>query len=110
MADPIIELREVQKSYKLGATVVNAIRGLSLALHRGEFTALVGASGCSYEEAAKMCGCPIGTVKSRVSRARSRLAEILDGAVVPRDAMRPSAAMADIFLQCGRAGGVALAA
>ncbi|MET3662732.1 sigma-70 family RNA polymerase sigma factor [Aquamicrobium ahrensii] len=38
---------------------------------------LIGASGFSYEEAAEICGCAIGTIKSRVSRARSRLQEIL---------------------------------
>jgi len=38
---------------------------------------LVGASGFSYEEAAKICGCAVGTIKSRVNRARSRLAVIL---------------------------------
>jgi RNA polymerase sigma-70 factor, ECF subfamily len=35
---------------------------------------LVGASGFSYEEAAAICGCAVGTVKSRVNRARNRLA------------------------------------
>ena len=38
---------------------------------------LIGASGFSYEEAAEICGCAIGTIKSRVSRARTRLQEIL---------------------------------
>lgn len=38
---------------------------------------LIGASGLSYEEAASICGCAIGTMKSRVNRARNRLAEIL---------------------------------
>ena len=38
---------------------------------------LVGASGFSYEEAAKISGAAIGTVKSRVSRARSRLVVLL---------------------------------
>jgi RNA polymerase sigma-70 factor (ECF subfamily) len=38
---------------------------------------LVGASGFSYEEAAKICDCAIGTIKSRVNRARSRLAKAL---------------------------------
>lgn len=38
---------------------------------------LIGASGFSYEEAAEVCGCAIGTVKSRVNRARSRLQELL---------------------------------
>jgi RNA polymerase sigma-70 factor (ECF subfamily) len=38
---------------------------------------LVGASGFSYEEAAAICGCAVGTIKSRVNRARSRLAAVL---------------------------------
>jgi RNA polymerase sigma-70 factor (ECF subfamily) len=38
---------------------------------------LIGAAGFSYEEAAAICGCAIGTVKSRVSRARTRLQETL---------------------------------
>jgi RNA polymerase sigma-70 factor, ECF subfamily len=38
---------------------------------------LIGASGLSYEEAAKICSCAIGTMKSRVNRARNRLAEML---------------------------------
>src|ERR671929_1095200 len=38
---------------------------------------LVGASGFSYEEAANICGCAVGTIKSRVNRARSRLAQLL---------------------------------
>jgi RNA polymerase sigma-70 factor, ECF subfamily len=38
---------------------------------------LIGASGFSYEEAAEICGCAIGTIKSRVSRARTRLQDIL---------------------------------
>ena len=38
---------------------------------------LVGASGFSYEEAAGICGCAVGTIKSRVNRARTKLAELL---------------------------------
>jgi RNA polymerase sigma-70 factor (ECF subfamily) len=38
---------------------------------------LVGASGFSYEEAAEICGCALGTIKSRVNRARQRLQELL---------------------------------
>lgn len=38
---------------------------------------LVGASGFSYEEAAAICECAVGTIKSRVNRARTRLAELL---------------------------------
>ena len=39
---------------------------------------LIGASGFSYEEAADICGCAVGTMKSRVSRARSKLQEAAD--------------------------------
>jgi len=38
---------------------------------------LIGASGFSYEETAQICECAVGTIKSRVNRARRRLAEIL---------------------------------
>ena len=42
-----------------------------------EALVLVGASGLSYEEAAGICGVAVGTIKSRVSRARSHLAKTL---------------------------------
>ena len=38
---------------------------------------LVGAEGFSYEDAAEMCGCAVGTIKSRTNRARKRLAELM---------------------------------
>ncbi|AMG73554.1 sigma-70 family RNA polymerase sigma factor [Sphingopyxis granuli] len=38
---------------------------------------LVGAGGLSYEEAASICDCALGTMKSRVSRARGALEEIM---------------------------------
>lgn len=48
-----------------------------LAPDQREALILVGASGFSYDEAAEICECAVGTVKSRVNRARSRLAELL---------------------------------
>lgn len=42
-----------------------------------EALVLVGASGFSYEEAATICGCAVGTIKSRVNRARTRLSELM---------------------------------
>jgi RNA polymerase sigma-70 factor (ECF subfamily) len=44
--------------------------------HR-EALMLIGASGLSYEDAAQLCGCAVGTMKSRVHRARAKLAELL---------------------------------
>ena len=45
--------------------------------HQREALLLVGAEGLSYEEAARVCNTHLGTIKSRVNRARSRLAELL---------------------------------
>ncbi|MGE0533049.1 MAG: sigma-70 family RNA polymerase sigma factor [Hyphomonadaceae bacterium] len=59
--------------------------------HR-EVLTLVGASGCSYEEAAEICGVAVGTIKSRVNRARRKLTELLgldneEGVVYPNPQM-----------------------
>ncbi len=50
---------------------------LQLSDDQREALILVGAEGFSYEEAAEISGCAIGTVKSRVNRARTRLSELL---------------------------------
>jgi RNA polymerase sigma-70 factor, ECF subfamily len=50
---------------------------LKLPADQREAVLLVGAQGFSYEDAAGICGCAVGTIKSRVNRARSRLAELL---------------------------------
>jgi RNA polymerase sigma-70 factor (ECF subfamily) len=42
-----------------------------------EALVLVGAAGFSYEEAAEICNCAVGTIKSRVNRARNRIADML---------------------------------
>jgi len=44
--------------------------------HR-EALILVGAAGLTYEEAAEICGCALGTIKSRVNRARARLLRLM---------------------------------
>ena len=43
-----------------------------------EALVLVGAAGFSYEEAAEISDCAVGTIKSRVNRARRRIAERLN--------------------------------
>lgn len=48
-----------------------------LPLGQREALLLVGASGFSYDEAAVICGTPVGTIKSRVNRARTLLAKQL---------------------------------
>ena len=48
-----------------------------LNVEQREALMLVGAQGFSYEEAAATCGVAVGTIKSRVNRARSRLIELM---------------------------------
>lgn len=45
--------------------------------HQREVLMLIGVLGVSYEEAAEICGCAIGTVKSRLNRARASVLESL---------------------------------
>jgi RNA polymerase sigma-70 factor (ECF subfamily) len=49
-----------------------------LNIEQREAIILVAAEGFNYEEAAAIANCPVGTIKSRINRARSRLAEILN--------------------------------
>jgi RNA polymerase sigma-70 factor (ECF subfamily) len=49
-----------------------------LPAHQREVLVLIGAEGLSYEEAAQVCGANVGTIKSRMNRARARLAELLE--------------------------------
>jgi RNA polymerase sigma factor (sigma-70 family) len=58
-----------------GTEVQNAINQLPSA-HR-EVLILIGMLGMSYEETAATCGCAIGTVKSRLNRARASVLEVL---------------------------------
>ena len=67
---------------------VRALRCLSD--EQREALILVGAGGFSYEDAAAICKCAVGTVKSRVARARKALMEILDGGDTLDDVARPA--------------------
>ncbi len=62
-----------------GHMAVRDLRGAleTLNAEQREALILVGASGFSYEEAGEICGVAAGTVKSRVSRARQRLTDLL---------------------------------
>ena len=57
---------------------------LTLPPERREALLLVGAGGFSYEEAAEICGCAVGTIKSRVGRARSALNSMLEDGDIPQ--------------------------
>ena len=61
-----------------------------LPANQREALVLVGAAGMSYEEAAEVAQCPIGTLKSRVNRARTKLTKMLG--MTDADAIGPHAA------------------
>jgi len=63
---------------------------------------LVGAGGFAYEEAAEICNCAVGTVKSRVSRARRALHAILDEGNYERDGAAAGDAMRSILADAER--------
>ena len=56
---------------------------LTLPPERREALLLVGAGGFSYEEAAQICDCAVGTIKSRVGRARATLNAMLAEGNIP---------------------------
>jgi len=63
---------------------------------------LVGAGGFAYEEAAAICNCAVGTVKSRVSRARRALQGILQRGDYERDGAAAGEAMGTILADAER--------
>ncbi|MCI3133264.1 sigma-70 family RNA polymerase sigma factor [Phenylobacterium aquaticum] len=67
-----------------------------------EALVLVGAGGFAYEEAAEICGVAVGTVKSRVSRARRALHAILEDGAYDRDGAPAGDAMRAILADAER--------
>ena len=72
----------------------------SLPPDQREALVLVGAAGFSYEEAAKISNCAVGTIKSRVNRARAKLSEMLD--VSAASDFGPDQATGAIVARAGR--------
>jgi RNA polymerase sigma-70 factor (ECF subfamily) len=60
-----------------------------------EALVLICGSGLSYEEAAEIIGCTVGTVKSRVYRARAQMEYFVTGIPNPHAAKRPVADVSD---------------
>lgn len=70
---------------------------LTLPAERREALLLVGAGGFSYEEAAEICGCAVGTIKSRVGRARATLTAMLEEGGLPSGDSVPGSAYGSIM-------------
>jgi RNA polymerase sigma-70 factor (ECF subfamily) len=95
VSDPIktLELDELRR----------ALAGLKT--EQREAVILIGAGGFGYEEVAAICGAAVGTIKSRTSRARARLHEILDTGAFVADGERCDAAMSNILAQVQQISG-----
>jgi DNA-directed RNA polymerase specialized sigma24 family protein len=77
---------------------------MTLPPERREALLLVGAGGFSYEEAAAISGCAVGTMKSRVARARNTLSRMVDGeGMVARTGKEPASAQTAILQDLQRA-------
>lgn len=86
------------------AELSDTARALSqLSDEQREALILVGAGGFSYEDAAAICHCAVGTVKSRVARARKSLLSLLEGnEPLPANAQDATDAAEDILAQLDR--------
>lgn len=80
--DPEIaeRLLVVNASQHDGINVEDVAKALQkLSAEQREVLMLIGANGMSYEEAAEVMGCAIGTIKSRLARGRVALAALING-------------------------------
>jgi putative ABC transport system ATP-binding protein len=57
MSTPVIQLRELVRTYKTGEVEVKAVRGVTLDIHRGEFVAIMGSSGSGKSTLMNTIGC-----------------------------------------------------
>jgi putative ABC transport system ATP-binding protein len=57
MSAPIIEIKNIMKSYKLGGETVHALNNISFEINKGEFIAIIGPSGSGKSTLMNMIGC-----------------------------------------------------
>jgi RNA polymerase sigma-70 factor (ECF subfamily) len=75
---PVLGDREPQRDHADSVALQAVLAGL--AADRREAFVLTQLVGLSYAEAAEVCGCPVGTIRSRVARARNDLVAAVGGA------------------------------
>lgn len=57
MEHPVIQFNDVRKTYQLGTVSVEVLKGISLAIHTGEYVSIMGPSGCGKSTMLNLLGC-----------------------------------------------------
>jgi putative ABC transport system ATP-binding protein len=57
MPSPIVELRDIRKSYQMGLVKVDALRGISLEIQEADYVSIMGPSGCGKSTLLNLLGC-----------------------------------------------------
>ncbi|MHB1217857.1 MAG: sigma-70 family RNA polymerase sigma factor [Alphaproteobacteria bacterium] len=83
--DDLPERLQTTRGDQMVSLELKEVRALlqSLPVQYREALILVSAAGMSYDEAAAVCKCAVGTIKSRINRARIELTRLVDGPVAP---------------------------
>ncbi len=75
---PLIETRDVWKTYQMGTVQVNALMGITIAIEKGDYVAIMGPSGSGKSTLMNLIGCLDTPTKGEYYLAGSRVSELED--------------------------------
>jgi putative ABC transport system ATP-binding protein len=78
-AGAIVEVRDLVREYRMGDEVVHALRGVSFAVQRGEYVAIVGPSGCGKSTLLNLLGVIDRPTSGTVAIGGERVDQLSDG-------------------------------